>query len=193
MVHCQYCGKDTETFLEGLKKVSECTYENDKLFVHYKGKENVFVQYASLIERNKYQSNVLDNKKRGRVIFMQHGLSGFGAVFTKNSTSSTAPLQYDEFEVMVKKLTNNMKGKNGFGYKSLGIITKRVKTIEELKAKKITYLSNYKKDTYIFFNNAIEHKRAEKNGISKLIEEFTKYNNVLIRTEFSTGQESFET
>lgn len=185
-----YCAKDEKTFLEALKKSSECTYGNDKLFVNYDGKENVFVQFSSLIERIINESNNFTDK--GRVILMQHGLDGFNGATDTNK----ARAQYDEFEKMVIALKEKT-AKNGLPYKSLGIITKRGTTIKKLKEKKITYRE--KDGTYLFFNDATDCEKTEsyeknnKNGVSELIEEIARTHNILIRTELSTGQESFET
>lgn len=167
-----YCAKDKKTFLEGLKASNECEYGENDLFVNYDGKQNVFVEHYSL------KNNKSNNKtKRGRIIFMQHGLDGP----FRSEKPEDASNQYVEFESMVKKL-KGQTAKNGFKFESLGIITKRQNSINKIKDK----------NTYLFFNDAMDKQKSEKLGIDKLIYEKTKDKNILIRTEFSTGQSSFE-
>ena len=178
-----YCVKDEATFLAGLNAVNKCTYGNDDLFVNYKGQANVFVEFSSLAEKQKNEQN--QKSKRGRVIFLQHGLSGIAGL----NNSYWAGEQYTEFEVMVK----NLKGetaKNGFKFESLGIITKRKTSIKEIKNKN-TYNNSIDGSTYLFFNDVKDKEKADKIGINNLIYEKTKEKNILIRTEFSTGQRSF--
>ena len=179
-----YCTKDEKNFLEALKATNECEYGQNDLFVNYNGKDNVFVEHYSLVK------NKDDNKsKRGRVVFMQHGLDGA----FKGEDPKDASDQYMEFQKMVEGLKGKT-AKNGFEFESLGIITKRKKSINNLKETN-TFITDKedKNSTYLFFNDYRDKERAEEiGGMSALIYEKTENKNILIRTEFSTGQTSFE-
>ena len=177
-----YCTKDEKNFLEALKATNECEYGQNDLFVNYNGKDNVFVEHYSLVK------NKDNNKsKRGRVVFMQHGLDGI-----VGENPDKASDQYIEFQKMVEGLKGKT-AKNGFEFESLGIITKRKKSINNLKETN-TFITDKddKNSTYLFFNDYRDKERAKEIGMSALIYEKTENKNILIRTEFSTGQTSFE-
>ncbi len=177
-----YCTKDEKNFLEALKATNECEYGQNDLFVNYNGKDNVFVEHYSLVK------NKDNNKsKRGRVVFMQHGLDGI-----VGENPDKASDQYMEFQKMVEGLKGKT-AKNGFEFESLGIITKRKKSINNLKETN-TFITDKddKNSTYLFFNDYRDKERAKEIGMSALIYEKTENKNILIRTEFSTGQTSFE-
>lgn len=145
-----YCAKDKKTFLEGLKASNECEYGENDLFVNYDGKQNVFVEHYSL------KNNKTNNKtKRGRIIFMQHGLDGP----FRSEKPEDASNQYVEFESMVKKL-KGQTAKNGFKFESLGIITKRQNSINKIKGKN-TFIIGEDKNTYLFLMVLLINKKLK--------------------------------
>ncbi len=88
---------------------------NEIVFVQTE-KENILIEHSKL--KNLKQKQQSEKPPRGRVIFMQHGLDGF----------ATGDEQHIEFQVMAAYLTRKgLTGNNGYGYVSLGIVTKRKK------------------------------------------------------------------
>lgn len=164
---------------------------NEIIFVQAE-KDNILIEYSKL---KKLEEKLNSNKvtKRGRVIFMQHGLDGV----------ATGDKQHIEFQVMSAYLTRKgLTGSNGYGYVSLGIVTKREKTIKDLEEKNIPkikkgktalFLNNNKYNDKTYYENIHTNSDGSKTtyGLQQFINELTLSNNVLIRNEFSKGTLSF--
>ena len=163
---------------------------NEIVFVQTE-KENILIEHSKL--KNLKQKQQSEKRLRGRVIFMQHGLDGF----------ATGDEQHIEFQVMAAYLTRKgLTGNNGYGYVSLGIVTKRKKTIDEMEQKNIPeikkggtalFLNNNQYDGKSYYDNIHTNADGTKStyGLQQFINTLTLSNNVLIRNEFSKGTLSF--
>lgn len=163
---------------------------NEIVFVQTE-KENILIEHSKL--KNLKQKQQSEKPPRGRVIFMQHGLDGF----------ATGDEQHIEFQVMAAYLTRKgLTGNNGYGYVSLGIVTKRKKTIDERKERNIPriekegtvlFLNNNQYDGKSYYDNIHTNADGTKSifGLKQFINTLTLSNNVLIRNEFSKGTLSF--
>lgn len=104
---------------------------------------------------------------------------------------------------MVAYLTRKgLTGSNGYGYVSLGIVTKRKQTIKDLVEKNIPkikkggtvlFLNNNQYGGKIYYDNIHTNSDGSKTtySLQQFINELTLSNNVLIRNEFSSGTLGF--